>query len=200
MYEFIKGLLVDKDPMRAIVETGGIGYRLTIPLSTYTQLPAIKTVVQLYLSHIVREDAELLYAFASKEERDLFELIITVSGIGPKIGTAIIGHIDIASFHRAIAGSDLTLLSKIPGIGRKTAERLVIEMRDKLSGAAKKGKGLPATLSLDSAHPLTSDAFRALVNLGYQPLDAQKAVATTLKKNSDETDLGRFIALALQQI
>jgi Holliday junction resolvasome RuvABC DNA-binding subunit len=73
-------------------------------------------------------------------------------------------------------------------------------MRDKLSGAAKKGKGLPASLCLDSAHPLTSDAFRALVNLGYQPLDAQKAIAATMKKNSDETDLGRFIALALQQI
>jgi Holliday junction DNA helicase RuvA len=200
MYEFIKGILTYKDPMKAVVEAGGIGYRLMIPLSTYTQLPEIKTTVELYLSHIVREDAELLYAFSSGQARDLFELILTVSGIGPKIGIAIIGHIDIVSFHRAISGSDLTLLSKIPGIGRKTAERLVIEMRDKLSGAAKKGKGLPASLSIDSESPLTSDAFRALVNLGYAPINAQKAVASVLKESADETDLGRFIALALQKI
>jgi Holliday junction DNA helicase RuvA len=186
--------------MRAIVEAGGIGYRITIPLSTYTQLPALKTVVELYLSHVVREDAELLYGFSSKEARDLFELLLTVSGIGPKIGVAIIGHIDIASFHRAIAGSDLTLLSKIPSIGKKTAERLVIEMRDKLSDAAKKGKGLLPSLTEDAGNPLTSDAFRALVNLGYQPLDAQKAVAITLKDHKDETDLGRFISKALQKI
>jgi holliday junction DNA helicase RuvA len=199
MYEYIKGLLINKDPMRAIVEAGGIGYRITIPLSTYTQLPALQAIIELHLSHVVREDAELLYGFISKEARDLFELLLTVSGIGPKIGIAIIGHIDIGSFHSAIAGSNLNLLSKIPGIGKKTAERLVIEMRDKLSDAVKKGKTIPS-LTENGTTPLTSDAFRALVNLGYQPLDAQKAVASTLKEHSEETDLGRFIAKALQKI
>jgi len=200
MYEFIKGLLIEKDPMKAIVEAGGLGYRLMIPLSTYTQLPPIKTPVELYLSHIVREDAELLYAFATKEARDLFELILTVSGIGPKTSLAIIGHIDISPFHRAIATSDLTLLSKIPGIGKKTAERLVIEMRDKLANAEKKGKGIGASLAIDSEPSLTSDAFRALVNLGYPPLDAQKAVTKVSKEHAEETDLGRFIGKALQKI
>jgi len=196
----MKGLLVEKDPMKAIVEVGGIGYRLMIPLSTYTALPAVKTGVELYLSHVVREDAELLYAFASKEARDLFELILTVSGIGPKMGMSIIGHIDIAAFHQAIAASDLTLLSKIPGIGRKTAERLVMELRDKLSGVPKKGKTLAASSLVDASHPLTSDAFRALVNLGYPPIDAQKAISRVMKDEPDEKDLGRFIAMALQKI
>ncbi len=200
MYEFIKGVLTDKDPMKAIVEAGGIGYKLMIPLSTYTQLPPIKTPVELYLSHIVREDAELLYAFATKESRDLFELILTVSGIGPKTSLAIIGHIDIAPFHRAIATSDITLLSKIPGIGKKTAERLVVEMRDKLAAAEKKGKGSGASLAIDAESSLTSDAFRALINLGYPPLDAQKAVTKVSKEHREETDLGRFIAKALQKI
>jgi len=179
------------------VEAGGIGYRLTIPLSTYTELPTIQTNVTLYLSHIVREDGQWLYGFSSKEARDLFEQILTVSGIGPKTALAIIGHIDIASFHRAITGSDLTLLSKIPGIGKKTAERLVIEMRDKVSG--KKGKTLPI-LAIDSENCLTSDAFRALLNLGYQPLDVQKAVASTVKEHKEETDLGRFLTKALQKM
>lgn len=200
MYEYLKGLLTYKDPMKAVVDIGGVGYRITIPLSTYTQLLPVGTPATLYISHIVREDAELLYGFASKEERDLFELIITVSGIGPKIGLAIIGHIDIASFHRAIHESDFNLLSKIPGIGRKTAERLVIEMRDKLTGAAKKGKGVGMPVALDNGHPLSSDTFRALINLGYAPLDAQKAVERALKEHKAETDLGKFIALTLQKI
>lgn len=200
MFEFIKGKLVEKDPTKAVVEAGGIGYRLMIPLSTYTQLPATHTSVELYLSHIVREDGEWLYAFSTQEARDLFEIILTISGIGPKTGLAIIGHMDIASFHQAIAAADLTLLSKIPGIGRKTAERLVMEMKDKLTGAAKKGKALSPAFSLESGNSLTSDAFRALVNLGYPPIDAQKAVAKVVKERADVLDLGHFITIALQKI
>src|SRR5258708_4277677 len=123
MYESIQGILKEKEPIKAVVEAGGIGYRLAIPLSTYTRLPACETPLKLYLSQVVREDAHTLYAFLLKEERDLFEVLITLSGIGPKTALAIIGHMEMGAFQRAIASADTRLLSKIPGIGKKTAER-----------------------------------------------------------------------------
>ncbi len=198
MFEYIKGTLIDKDPSKAVVETHGIGYRLKIPLSTYTKLPPSQAPVELYLSHIVREDDEALYAFASKEERDLFELITTVSGIGPKTGLAIIGHIDGAVFQRAIANSDVRLLSKLPGIGKKTAERLIIEMRDKFKSFGKPNKISPSDLHLGD--DLLSDALSALINLGYAPAEAQKAVSAAIETNQEEKDLGRLITFALRNI
>ena len=196
MFDSIQGILKDKDPLKAVVETGGIGYRLTIPLSTYTQLPPCEKSLKLYLSQVVREDSNTLYAFLAKEERDLFETLITLSGIGPKTALAIIGHMDIASFQRAIAASDVRLLSKIPGIGKKTAERLVIEMRDKFKKGPLKGK----SLSLSSADTLIGDAMNALLNLGYGPIDAQKAVQAAMEEKKEEKDLGRLITAALQKI
>jgi Holliday junction DNA helicase RuvA len=194
MYEYIKGQLVEKDPLYAIVEANGIGYRLKIPLSTYTKLP-FKGPVELYLSHIVKEDDEALYAFSTKEERNLFQLLLTISGIGPKTSLAIIGHIDISTFQRAVAASDIRLLSKIPGIGKKTAERLVIEMRDKFKGRSK-NPSIPLSLGND----LLSDALNALINLGYAPMNAQKALSIAIEVKKDETDLGRLITAALQHI
>lgn len=195
MYESIKGILKEKTPARAIVETGGIGYRLSIPLSTYTRLPALEAPLQLFLSQVIREDSNTIYAFLDKQERDLFEILITLSGIGPKTGLAIIGHMELTAFQRAIATADVRLLSKIPGIGKKTAERLVIEMRDKFKGV-KGGK----TVSLSSAGDLIGDAMNALLHLGYNPLEAQKAVQAALETKKDETDLGKIISLALQKI
>lgn len=193
MYESIKGQLIDKTPLKAIVEAGGIGYRLSIPLSTYTRLPALDKPIQLFLSHVVREDSETLYAFLQKEERDLFEVLITLSGIGPKTALAIIGHVELGAFQRAIASADVKLLSKIPGVGKKTAERLVIEMRDKFKGG-KKGGALPLSSGL------VGDAINALLHLGYNPQEAQKAVESVLEEKKEETDLGKIITAALQKI
>jgi Holliday junction DNA helicase RuvA len=198
MYESIKGTLKDKQPHRAIVEVGGIGYRLSIPLSTYTRLPACETPVLLYLSQVVREDAHTLFAFLVKEERDLFELLITISGIGPKTAAAIIGHIEIGAFQRAIQAADVRLMSKIPGIGKKTAERLVIEMRDKFKGTGKKDKTLALSISSDDS--LVGDAMNALLNLGYNPLEAREAVYAAREEKKEEQDLGRLISAALQKI
>jgi len=195
MYESMKGVLVDKTPLKAVLEIGGIGYRLAIPLSTYTRLPALEKTVQLFLSQVVREDSNTLYAFLLKEERDLFEVLITISGIGPKTALAIVGHMEMGAFQRAIAAADVRLLSKIPGIGKKTAERLVIEMRDKFKGG-KKDK----PLSLSGAEGIVGDAMNALLHLGYNPLEAQKAVQAALEEKKDETDLGKIISSALQKI
>lgn len=195
MYESIKGKLIDKTPAKAVVETYGIGYRLMIPLSTYTKLPALNSEVFLFLSQIVREDSNTLYAFSSKEERDLFETIITVSGIGPKTGIGIIGHIEMEAFERAIGTGDVRLLSKLPGIGKKTAERLVIEMRDKFKGTKNDPKTPPLT-----GTGLLGDAMNALINLGYHPLAAQKAAKKALDEQKDEKDLGKLITLALKNV
>ena len=191
MYEAIQGSLKEKEPLKAIVEAAGISYRLTIPLSTYTQLPPLNAHVCLFLSHVVREDSETLYAFLAKEERDLFEVLIALSGVGPKTAVGIIGHMEIGAFQRAIASADIRILSKIPGIGKKTAERLVIEMRDKFKG---KGKGMSL------ASTLMGDAMQALMNLGYNALDAQKAVQKALEEKKEESDLGKLITSALQKI
>ena len=193
MFESIKGQLIDKTPIKAVVETGGIGYRLAIPFSTYTRLPS-SGLVHLLLSHVVREDSQTLYAFLEKEERDLFETLITLSGIGPKTALAIIGHLDIVAFQRAITAADVKLLSKIPGIGKKTAERLVIEMRDKFKG------GKDKAIALSAADGLLGDAMNALLNLGYNPVEAQRAVQEVLTEKKEETDLGKVITAALQKI
>lgn len=193
MFEYIKGTLIDKSPSKAVVEAGGIGYRLSIPINTFHRLPAVQTAIELYLSHIVREDSETLYAFSTQEERNLFEMLLTVSGIGPKTGLAIIGHIEGALLQKAIIQSDIRLLSKIPGIGKKTAERLVIEMRDHMQGKAKKSAPLPFTTS-----SVLSDALSALIHLGYAPTIAQKAIEAA--HNEEKEDLGRLITLALKKI
>jgi len=197
MFEYIKGTLIEKEPAKAVVEAGGIGYRLVIPLSTFHNLAAIKGSVELYLAHIVREDSETLYGFSTKEERNLFESVLAVSGIGPKTAVAIVGHMDSVTFQKAIAGSDINLLSKIPGIGKKTAERLVVEMKDKFKG---KGKTPFATHPQILESSLLSDAFSALLNLGYPPKEAQKAVQEVRAEKKEESDLGRFITAALQKI
>lgn len=194
MFESIQGVLKDKTPERAVVETHGISYRLQIPLNTYMHLPLPNTSVLLYLSQVIREDAHTLYAFHGKEERDLFEILITLSGIGPKTALALVGHIEMSVFQQAIAAADVRLLSKIPGVGKKTAERLIIEMRDKFKGAGKKGKMTPMV-----SDGVQGDAINALINLGYNPLQAQKAVQAAYQENKEE-DLGQLITAALRRL
>jgi Holliday junction DNA helicase RuvA len=195
MYESIKGILIEKAPLKAVLEIGGIGYRLAISLGTYTKMPALGNQVQLFLSQVVREDSNTLYAFLTKEERDLFEVLITISGIGPKTGLTITGHMEMSALERAIAANDIRILSKIPGIGKKTAERLVIEMRDKFKSSR---NSKPLTLS--GAEGIVSDAMNALLHLGYNPSEAQKAVLAVLEEKKDENDLGKIISAALQKI
>ncbi len=193
----MKGILREKEPLKAVLEVGDICYRISIPLSTYTKLPDLSETLFLYLSQVIREDSNTLYGFIAKEERDLFEVLITLSGIGPKTAIAIIGHMEMSLLESAILNSDIRILSKIPGIGKKTAEKLVIEMRDKFKGKKEKG----GTHSLPSlGNNLVADAVGALMNLGYHPLDAQKAVQAIHKESPEMGDLGMLITAALKKI
>lgn len=174
----IEGILVESSLLRITVEVGGLGYELQVPLTTVETLPAIGQKVRLHTLAVYREDSQTLYGFATRQERDFFRLLIEkVSGIGPKTALSILSRLSVELLRQAIAQSDVALLSKCPGIGKKTAERLVIELRDVLSAGAASSLVHPADNSLagQSASPF-ADAVAAMVALGFKPADADKAV------------------------
>jgi Holliday junction DNA helicase RuvA len=199
MFEYIRGKLVGAAPNKAVVEVHGIGYGILIALNTYGRLPQVGQDVMFYVAPVVREDAHLLYGFLTQGERELFEKFTQVSGIGPKTALALIGHMEITDLQMAIMHGNISLLSKVPGIGKKTAERLVIEMRDKVTASS--STSLMAA-DIDGAKGVVADAISALVNLGYHPINAQKAVKQALgeKSNKSEPQLGQLITLALRNI
>lgn len=205
MFEYIKGPLIESNPTVAVIDANGVGYRLFLPFNQFLQLPSIGEIVTLYVCHIVREDSQKLYGFLTKEVRELFKHLIDISGVGPKTALALVGHIELDAFCAAIHQSNTQLISKIPGIGKKTAERLVIEMKDKI----KKGPSYSLGSSLPALEPLkeegvVADAVSALLNLGYQTLQAQKAVQKALSSLSEEEGkepaLGQLITAALRVI
>ena len=194
MYEYIKGTLVDVTFDHAIVDVGGIGYHLFIPFSTLSKLPNRGDEVLFYTAFVVREDSQRLFGFLTSEERTLFKQLETISGIGPKTALTLVGHLEGASFQRAITSADTTTLTKVPGIGKKTAERLVLEMRDKL-------KKSPADLPLATTSPqdtLSSDAVSALINLGYPSAHAQKSVKKVIEKSKEKLELTELITATLR--
>ena len=199
MYDFIKGTLVESNLTKAVIDVNGIGYKLFIPISTFQEMPNIGNDICLYVSFVVREDAQILFGFLRKEERDLFEMITTVSGIGPKTGISLIGHLEYQNLITAISHADIKLISKVPGIGKKTAERLVIEMRDKLKLFDTK---VVSSFGKDNNQPdARADAIHALMNLGYSAMKAQKAITKAMENlESEKIDAGELITLALKQI
>lgn len=197
MYEFIKGKLIDLSPMKITLESHGVGYKILIPLNSLSKLPALGSELLLYVSLIVKEDSHTLYGFVEQMERDLFELLITISGIGPKTALALVGHLEISNFQSAILTANVKQLSKVPGIGSKTAERLIIEMKDKLKNLEKRTS---SSLEAKPEDRSFSDALNALINLGYNHFQAQKAIKKTLEENKEEKDIGKIITLALRNI
>ena len=168
----VRGRIASKTPPQLMVDVGGLGYELEAPMSTFFHLPAVGQEVSLLTHLVVREDAHVLYAFATEGERRLFRSLIKVSGVGPKIALALLSGISVEAFSRCVVNEDITALTKVPGIGRKTAERLVIEMRDRLGDpAAPAGAGVVPVVM--SASP-ESEAYGALVALGYRPAEATR--------------------------
>jgi Holliday junction DNA helicase RuvA len=176
----LKGTLVEKSPSRLVVDVGGVGYDVLVPLSTFYGLGDPGTPVALRVHTHVREDAIALYGFASPLEQDLFERLISISGIGPKLALAVLSGIDPAELVRAIKAQDVARLTRIPGVGKKTAERIGLELKDRLpQGAAPHGAAPDTAPTGDT---LRDDLFSALINLGYQRAAADKAIDAVLKK------------------
>jgi Holliday junction DNA helicase RuvA len=166
----LRGRIASKTPPQLTVEVGGLGYELEAPMSTFFHLPAVGEEVRLLTHLVVREDAHVLYGFASEEERRLFRSLIKVSGVGPKIALALLSGISVAAFADCIQREDIAALTRVPGVGRKTAERLIVEMRDRLAAAGAAG---PASTTAAGATP-ESEAYDALVALGYRPAEATR--------------------------
>ncbi|HEV2991219.1 MAG TPA: Holliday junction branch migration protein RuvA [Candidatus Angelobacter sp.] len=184
MIAHLRGKLISKHPNQAVVETCGVGYEVNITIPTFSGLPNIGSDVGLFVHTHVREDALALFGFLRPEEKQLFEKLISVSGIGPKLAITILSGMAADAMVAAIKSNNLAALTRIPGIGKKTAERMVLELRDKLDafGAAQ----VAAPLS-----PVEEDVISALVNLGYQRVLVEKAMAR-LEKTSAESFDGLF--------
>ena len=184
----VKGTLVEKSPSRIIVDVGGVGYDLLVPLSTFYGLGDAGATVTLRVHTHVREDAIALFGFATALEQDLFERLIAISGIGPKLALAVLSGIDPSELVRAIRAQDVARLTRIPGVGKKTAERIGLELKDRLPHAA---EPVDAVAGGDD---LRADLLSALTNLGYKGAVAEKAVDAAVTK----TPTGSFEDLLRQ--
>jgi Holliday junction DNA helicase RuvA len=177
MIAHLRGKLIARHPNQAIVETAGVGYDITISVPTFSELPPAGGEVSLHVHTHVREDQIALYGFLRFEEKQLFEKLITVSGIGPKLAITILSGMPAEEMVNAIRGNDIARLTKIPGIGRKTAERMVLELRDKLPPV-----GTDQVHVVPSLSAVQEDVLSALVNLGYQRVAAERAL-TSIEQN-----------------
>lgn len=187
MITLLKGVLLEKEESLIVVEVHGIGYEVEVPLLTFRKLPLVGEAIVLYTHYFIREDAHILYGFSTHEERSLFRQLIKVNGVGPRLAMSVLSHLSVDEFVRLIHTEKLVLLTKIPGIGKKTAERLVIELRDKLSFLFQ---------SAQSTASANTDATTALVSLGFKREEAAYLVA---RVERPDLESGEMIKRALRQ-
>lgn len=194
----LRGSLIEKNSPEILIECNGIGYEVTMPMTSIYALPDINEEAIIYTHFVVREDAQLLYGFANKIERKLFRLVVKVNGVGPKLGLAILSSMSADQFVSCVVHDDLATIVKIPGVGKKTAERLLIEMRDRIKDwQTDNDTGSPESFALNvqQSETFTSnakgDAINALVSLGYSQSQADKAIKTIYKADMSSEDLIR---------
>ena len=197
----LQGVLLSKLPNQILLDVSGVGYEVEISFNSYCQLPDVQASVCLHTHLIVREDAHLLFGFASHDERTLFRLLIKINGVGPKLALAILSGMEAQALAACVQHQDVAAMVKIPGVGKKTAERLVMELRDKMGDwhAAQELSATsikPVNSLLDTAQ---KEAESALINLGYKPAQATKAVAAAVKENPNGASAD-LIRLALKGI
>ena len=178
MIAHLRGRLFHKQPGQAIVEASGVGYDVTISIPTFSALPSEGAEVSLYIHTQVREDALALFGFLAQSEKKLFERLITVSGVGPKLAVTILSGLNAEQTVTAIRSQDHAMLTRIPGVGKRLAERLVVELKDKLEDLS------TAPANVVSAGPAADDVLSALTNLGYQRAAAQKAIESAVTKDA----------------
>lgn len=190
----LRGRLADKRPNQVMVDIGGVGYLVAVPLSTYAALGELHTEVTLLIHTHVREDALSLYGFLSSREKHFFELLIGVSGIGPSLALKILSGMAVEELVPAIRGGDIARLSKTPGVGRKTAERMVVELKDKLEAVAVAEEKQPV-----SPAGVEADVISALTNLGYDGRTSESAVADA-KRSAGIASFEKLLKAALQEL
>lgn len=197
----IRGMLVEKSPGQVLVESAGLGYEIDIPYTTFFHLPETGTELVLHTHFAVREDAQSLFGFASRLDRDLFRLLIKVNGVGPRLAVAILSGLDANQFIRCVENRDLAALVKLPGVGKKTAERLLIEMTDRIgqlegqfTPTARTTPGAAAAAHVADA---AEEAEAALITLGYRPQEAARAIS---KVAEDGMSSEQLIRLALRNM
>ncbi len=190
----LSGTLIEVRPDRVVLDVGGVGYDVAIPLGTFTALPAAGQPATLFIRTHVREDAIQLFGFISRQERLVFETLISVSGIGPKVALAILSGLPLPELVAAIAGQNARLLSSIPGVGRKLAERLGVELKEKMAGF-----GLGEAPGRTSRASVVDDAVAALKNLGYKAAQAEAAVTAAARKVAVQ-DLNALLEAALKSL
>ena len=194
----IRGILIEKKPPEILVDVGGLSYELQIPMSTVYQLPEVGSELRLHTHFVVREDAQLLYGFYDLKDKTLFRALIRVNGVGPKMALAILSGMAADEFARTVRENDVAAMTRLPGIGRKTAERLIVEMRDRLTewDDAEAMAALPGATQSTSA--MGKEAETALIALGYKPQQAARSVAIVLKSDPEVPDSESLIRLALK--
>jgi Holliday junction DNA helicase RuvA len=191
----LTGLLIESAPGQLLLDVGGVGYEVEISLTTYAQVLETEGPVTVHTHLVVRDDAHLLYGFASIGEREMFRTLIKVNGVGPRMALGILSGLDSASFARAVTGNDVKALTALPGVGKKTAERLIIEMRDKVDSFDVSGSDNLSTI----INSVIEDAESALIGLGYRPHEAARAVSLVSDPAEDvESLIRQALKLLLQ--
>lgn len=199
MINFLHGKLVETLPTQVTVDVHGVGYEVLIPLSSYDKLPAVGQDVRILTHLAVREDAHVLYGFMTTQERDMFRLLIhTVSGIGPKIALNILSGMNVTALRGAVAQADIKSLSRISGVGRKTAERIVVELKDKI-GPAGAWEAASAQRALSSEDQKVNDAVLALIALGFKQMEAHEAVREALATLGDKVTAEELVRACLKK-
>lgn len=191
----LRGFLAEKQPPHLVLDVNGVGYEIEVPMTTLYRLPHVGEPVTLHTHLVVREDAHLLYGFYEKRERELFRELIRLNGVGPKLALALMSGLDVDELVRCVQAQDTSALTRIPGVGKKTAERLLVELKDRF----KAWETQPGTFALVSNGPnapepvatAESDAVSALISLGYKPQEASKAVSAIKEKDLSSADLIR---------
>ena len=195
----IQGVLIEKQPPVVLVDVQGVGYEIQAPMTTIYQLPELGEQVTLHTHFVVREDAQLLYGFAEQRERALFRTLIKVNGVGPKLALTILSGIETDDFVRCVREDDTATLVRLPGVGKKTAERLLVEMRDRLKDWHIEGSDdLPLMATADPKVDYAGEAESALIALGYKPQEAAKAISAVNDGSIESSET--LIRLALKNM
>jgi len=196
MIGWLRGKILGKQPPQLLLDVQGVGYEVDAPMTTFYDLPAVGEEVTLFTHLVVREDAHTLFGFVKRTDRDLFRTLLKVNGVGARLALGILSGMEPAVFIGCIQAGDASALVKLPGIGKKTAERLIIELRDRLELPAESAVATPATAALAAASPV-EDAVSALVGLGYKPQEASRMVRTLETANLSSEEI---IRSALQTV